>query len=78
MKAKSFFYVSCIDGDRYSLLLGPFPLKREAEKHVESAQRIARKVDPKSFFYSFGVCKTREYNKPGMLTKYVKYLYYRG
>lgn len=75
-KAKQ-FYVSCIDAGRYSLLLGPFKLKREAEVHVMDAKRIARKVDPKSVFYAFGVCKTT-YNKPGVLTKYIKYLYYKA
>lgn len=51
------FYVSVIDGQRYGLLLGPFPELAQAEAMVEQVRTKAEELDPRAHWYAFGTCK---------------------
>ncbi len=48
------FYVSMIDGKRYSLLAGPFATHQEALDRVGDAKRIAIDLVSWAVFYAFG------------------------
>ena len=62
------YYVSCKDGDRYSLLLGPFDTHEEALENVDEAKRMAQEIDCWACFYAFGTCRVPPgYALPGKL-----------
>lgn len=62
------YYVSAIDGSRYSLLAGPYGTYEQALTMVEPVRKLAQRVDWRAWFYAFGTCKTPEgYDKPGIL-----------
>lgn len=62
------YYVSTIDGSRYSLLAGPFSTHPEACAWVDRTMDKACSVDPRAWFYAFGTASTGpEYRKPGIL-----------
>ena len=50
------YYVSCIDGPRWALLLGPFVWHATALAWVPQVRELAYEVDPKSWFFGFGTC----------------------
>lgn len=51
------YYVSVIDGDRRSLLAGPWPTHKAALDRVDSVRSLALEVDTKSAFYAFGTAR---------------------
>lgn len=62
------FYVSAIDGPRYSFLAGPFDTHKEALGLVDVARRKADEVDPRAWFCAYGTAQAPEgYDKPGIL-----------
>jgi hypothetical protein len=62
------FYVSAIDGPRYTFLAGPFNTHQEALDLVDSARTKANEVDPRAWFYAYGTAQAPEgYEKPGVL-----------
>jgi len=63
MNAPEGFYVSVQRGRRYGLLLGPYPSRAEAEKHVTAGRDLAAKVDSFTCFDAFGT--TRIAMQPG-------------
>lgn len=53
------YYVSCVDGDRFAFLAGPFRNDhRAALAMVPQARQIACDLDPRAVFYGFGTCRT--------------------
>lgn len=64
------YYVSVIDGNRYGLLLGPFPTHRQALDMVEAVRKKAEEIDPRAVFYAFGTCRVEGYNAPGKLNRF--------
>lgn len=50
-------YVSVINGKRSGLLLGPYPSRRDAEAHVDTARELAERIDPFAAFYGFGTAR---------------------
>ncbi|MBO8128230.1 MAG: hypothetical protein H0Z39_03400 [Peptococcaceae bacterium] len=65
------FYVSCVDGDKFVLLAGPFRTHQEALDLVDKAAKLACKLDRKAAFYSFGTVKMADGHKQGILNKYL-------
>ena len=63
------YYVSCVDGGRFSLLYGPCDRHADALALVETVQRAAEKIDSWACFYSFGTCRLENYSKPGVLNE---------
>jgi len=56
------YYVSCVDGDRFAFLAGPFRNDhRAALALVPQARQLACDLDPRAVFYGFGTCR----RKPG-------------
>ena len=53
-RAPGAYYVSCIDGPRWALLLGPFVWHATALAWVPQVRELAYEVDPKSWFFGFG------------------------
>ena len=52
------YYVSCVDGDRFALLAGPFrDDHRAALERVDIARKLACELDPRAVFYGFGTCR---------------------
>ncbi len=64
------YYVSVLDGSRFGLLLGPFHLREEAESHVDVVRQKAFKLNERSWFYAFGTCGIKDYDKPGKLNQF--------
>ena len=56
------YYVSCVDGDRFAFLAGPFRNDHGAALGmVPRVQKLALELDPKAVFYAFGTCR-REFD----------------
>jgi hypothetical protein len=55
-EAPRFFYVSMIRGKRVAILAGPLTTHDEALGYVESARKLASKIDPWTDFDLFGTC----------------------
>jgi hypothetical protein len=65
------FYVSVINGERWTPVYGPFKTHSEALENVNKAKTKGNEVDPKSVFYAWGTIKmTESYSKPGILNQY--------
>lgn len=62
----SHFYVACHDGDRWSLLAGPYGSESEAAGMVEAVVEIACRIDRKAPWYRYEVCQTDSHSKPGL------------
>lgn len=71
MASNKFYYVSCIEGDRYSLLVGPLKTKRQALALVDEAKEIAKRVDRRAVFYAFGTCSSKNNQGDGVLNHLV-------
>jgi hypothetical protein len=56
-RAQPCYYVSCIDGDRFSLLAGPFSEHESALALVQRATTLAWDLDPKGPWYAYGTVK---------------------
>ena len=70
------YYVSAIDGNRYALILGPFPTHQEALDNVDRAWKKAEEVDPRAFWWSFGTLRMNNgYNKPAPLNRFFPELF---
>ena len=53
-----YYYVSVIDGPRWSFLLGPFPNNHAAAlRMVNKVKKKAAEVDPRAHFYAFGTAR---------------------
>jgi hypothetical protein len=50
------YFVSCIDGDEYYLMAGPYATHQEAQRLRRKAQDIAESHDPRAFWMAWGVC----------------------
>lgn len=61
------YYVDAIDGKRMALLAGPFRTLEEAEKHKDSARKLAFDLDPKAPWYLYGCCRRQDGYKTGIL-----------
>ena len=61
------YYVSAIDGDRHTFLLGPYATHAEALAHVADGRRLALWVDSKAHWYAYGTARATDYSKPGVL-----------
>ena len=66
------YYVSCVDGPRFSLLYGPFDRHADALAMVKTVRAKAETVDPFACFYGFGTCRTENYAKPGVLNEMLR------
>lgn len=65
------FYVTCIDGPRKQILLGPYEKHGHALLDVRLAREMAEKIDFRSHFYSFGTASfQKDFIKPGILEQY--------
>lgn len=67
------YYVSAVDGKKFTLLLGPFiDCHVCALSMVDHVRIVADRVDPKSVFYSFGTCRLLgvAYKPAGVLNSY--------
>ena len=68
------YYVSCVDGGRVGLLLGPFvDDHRAALSAVEAVREAAYAADPRSWFYSFGTVRV-DTDRPGVLNGVLPHL----
>lgn len=57
-KKPGYYYVSLVDGDRYSLLLGPYTNNHQrALEMVEDVKKKAIELDHFAHFYGFGTCR---------------------
>ena len=63
------FYVSIVDGRRFNVVAGPFQTHQEALDTVDKAIEAGYKVDPKSWFYSWGTVKMKNGYQEGILNK---------
>jgi hypothetical protein len=63
------FYISAIDGQRYSLLLGPFPDHPIALEWVKRATDWLNEWDTsgQAWFYAYGTCSTKAIKPCGRL-----------
>lgn len=68
------YYVSCVDGGRMLLLLGPFVQHADALAQVEAVRKLAGQLDPWSHFYSFGTVGLADVDvRPGKLNAQMGY-----
>ncbi len=61
------FYVSIVDGKRFTTVAGPFRTHPEALSMVDPAIEIGRELDPKSHFYAWGTVKMENGHREGRL-----------
>lgn len=66
------FFVTCRDGDKASYLLGPFTTEKACkifaqfkennpDSKLSEVQEDCFKIDPRSHFYSWGMCRVRDF-----------------
>ena len=73
------YFVTCKDGDKTAMLLGPFTNEDLCKKYAygDDSMEIVKAcydIDPKSHFYAFGMCKIPmvemcPFNYKGVLNK---------
>jgi hypothetical protein len=63
------YYVSAVDGSRYTLLAGPFATHEEALDRVDAAREKSTEIDPRAWFYAYGTCRVIGYSAPGRLNQ---------
>lgn len=61
------YYVSIIDGTRFSLALGPFSTHAEALGKVEVVRRYVSDHYAEGWFYAYGTCRLEVSDRPGVL-----------
>lgn len=61
------YYVSIIDGSRFSLALGPFPTHAEALAKVSAVRDYVDRHYAEGWFYAYGTCRLEACERPGVL-----------
>lgn len=54
------YFVSVVDGRRRALLAGPYPTHADALGAVPEVREIAKRLDPRAFYYAFGTARLPE------------------
>jgi hypothetical protein len=57
---RAFYYVSCVDFQRRTLLAGPYATHPEALAKVDKVRAMGGKADPRAAFYAFGTAGSDE------------------
>jgi hypothetical protein len=65
-----FYYVTCIDGDKWWKMAGPYATHAEALADQKRVRRIADDIDPRSVWKSWGTAKMKDgYSEPGTMNR---------
>ena len=65
------YYVSAVDGNTHWLVAGPYKTHSEAQSLRRREQDISEEHDPRSFWWSWGVCNIHDSDaRPGILNQH--------
>lgn len=62
------YFVTCVDGDRFWYMAGPYSTHQAALDKVDAARRIGVENNPRAHFYGWGTVRS-DRTEPGSITK---------